>query len=203
MQKRLLFVICFVMLMSVACKKTTENKIGKKQRDVKNKLSGGILVETEYGNYVIDEEWFDTQETLSVDEGFSHSYSKPDAILKSNNITISYSIIPEEADISNHKFIISRILDHYQKSELYFGVTVDAEDYKSENHQEAFKITFTNNNSEVVTREYIILKSQAIFNVREEISSDIYTLTKQEQKEMNEVSDRIAKRALESFQWID
>ena len=206
------------MLILTACGNTTENeknKIKSKENaehqtydnDVDDEdAEDEILVETDYGKYNIDAEWYTTKEISSGLEGFgfSHNYSNPGSdLIIPNVVTISCSVIPEEVDMSDHEVIKNNIFEHNQRygSELYFAETVSVEDYDSENHDEVFLFTFTNDQGDVVRREYVMLKGQIQFNVNEDIS--IYTSSEQEQKEMNEDSDRIAKRALESFRWID
>jgi len=202
-QIKILLIMCLMMLISAACKKTIKNEKNKSGRSVKSQSEDAeVLVETEYGNYVMDAEWFETQKISVIDEGFSHSYSKPDSVI-SNTITISYSRIPEEVDMSDHEVVKNRILKYNQKSEFYFRVTVGVEDYHSESHDEVFLFTFTDNQVGVVRREYVITKGQVMLEVSEEISRVLYTIPEQKQTEMTEVSERIAERALESFQWIN
>ena len=204
MQKRVLLIMCFAMLLFTACGKTIENEKDKtkSRENVESQTDNDeILVETEYGNYVMDAEWFDTQEISSGYEGlgFSHSYYKP-GNEASNGVNISYAIMLEEVDMSNHELRINEKLEYYQKSDYYGWAAVSVEDYDSENHDEVFLFTFTDNQGEVVRREYIMIKGQDMFSVSED-SGAIYVLS--EQTEMSETSDRIAKRALESFQWIN
>lgn len=204
MQKRVLLIMCFAMLLFTACGKTIENEKDKtkSRENVESQTDNDeILVETEYGNYVMDAEWFDTQEISSGYEGlgFSHSYYKP-GNEASNGVNISYAIMLDELDMSNHELRINEKLEYYQKSDYYGWATVSVEDYDSENHDEVFLFTFTDNQGEVVRREYIMIKGQDMFSVSED-SGAIYVLS--EQTEMSETSDRIAKRALESFQWIN
>ncbi|MGL6199870.1 MAG: hypothetical protein ACRC3H_13160, partial [Lachnospiraceae bacterium] len=62
--------------------------------------------------------------------------------------------------MSDHGVIKNNIFEHNRKYALehYFAETVSVEDYDSENHDEVFLFTFTNDQGVVVRREYVMLK---------------------------------------------
>lgn len=208
MSRKVLIIMCVSMFLFTACGK---DKVAETEKvnaeENKQDDDSEIKVETEYGSYMMDAVWSETQEGYSDETGFSYSYWIPNKEL-SNSVTVSYTIMPEDVDMSDHEVIKERMLKNMKKSvkegiSYPEAVDVRVEDYSSKNHEEVFLFTLTDNQGFVVYRRYSIMKDQVLFDVEEEISIKIDSIPDDDNPGMPEISDRIAKRALETFEWKD
>jgi len=178
----LILIISLILLSS--CSKT-EDGVGD--------LEG--LREKEFGQYIVEGDWTEKE----TQPGEVYVYTDPIMEL-TNEVSVSYVEMPYKK--SDHKVFRDDKLLYYQtsiKRDLWDGIKdeVIVEEYISETQDTVYLFTFMLQ-GKIVERNYYIVGEKRVLSVLESLAPQVDEAWKEE---MNETSEKMAKKIVESFQW--